>query len=188
MLLPFGLILLVLDRTTHASLLPRQTGTTSLFSNGSASSISATITGSPQIEPSLSSSNISPTSNSPIGQNNGGCCVIMGNRVALDIWYNKSLEVTVATVITQYLQYNDTVRTSLLTITNNASTTSGAWKTGTYGNYGLTIPGVPTDLVRSDMVGYAQTVLGYETAVSQGGTTMYAILPHHTNVNLLTLR
>lgn len=184
MLLPFGLVLLVLDRYTYASLLPRQTGTTSHISNSSASSTSATITNSPQI------ASISPTSHSPIGQDNGDCCVIIADRVALDIWYNNSLEVTVATVITQYLQYNDTVRTSLLTVTNNASRTSSAWKTGTYGgnNYGFTIPGVPRHLVRPDVVGYAQTVIGYDTAITQNGMTMYANLLRYTNVNLLTLR
>jgi hypothetical protein len=190
MLLPFGLVLLVLDQYTYASLLARQTRTTSHISNSSASSTSATITNSPQIALSLLPSSISSTSHSPIGEDNGDCCVIIADRVALDIWYNKSLEVTVATVITQYLQYNDTVRTSLLTVMNNASRTSGAWKIGTYGNhdYGFTIPGVPLDLVRSEIVGYAETVIGYDTAITQNGMTMYANLLLYTNANLLTLR
>ena len=46
------------------------------------------------------------------------CCVLQPDDVGLDFWYTSYLERVVATVLTQYLQYDDTVLTSTTTISN----------------------------------------------------------------------
>lgn len=50
------------------------------------------------------------------------CCVVIPDGVGLDFWYTSSLEKVVATVLTQYLQYNNTVLTSTSTILNPNAT------------------------------------------------------------------
>jgi hypothetical protein len=52
------------------------------------------------------------------------CCVLQPDGVGLDFWYTSSLEKVIATVLTQYLEYNNTVLTSTTTINNPNATYS----------------------------------------------------------------
>jgi len=61
--------------------------------------------------------------------------VVYANNVDLNFWWNSSIEVTVATVITQYLQYNNTIIPSVITRHNNFTTVSTDVITYSFGNY-----------------------------------------------------
>jgi hypothetical protein len=157
MLLPFTLVLFALHSHVSANvLLPRQTS-----SPNSSTSRTASIT----------TSTLSPSSSI-----SADCCAIFASQVALDFWYNGSVEVILATVITQLIRYDNTVLTSLITVKNNASTSSGAWTTGDYDVGAVTIPGVPTDLVVYDEDGYDKTIVATGTALTWKGTIVFVIL------------
>ena len=55
-----------------------------------------------------------------------GCCYIRPEFVGLGEWYNTTVTATVATVITQYIQYNNTVVTTSTTVTNDTATNTQA--------------------------------------------------------------
>jgi hypothetical protein len=55
-----------------------------------------------------------------------GCCYIWPQFVGLGQWYTRSVTATVATVITQYIQYNNTVVTTSTTYFNETATRTDA--------------------------------------------------------------
>jgi hypothetical protein len=152
MFLPFAIIILVLESQVFASIHKRQNSSTT----------SATHSASKTTSPASSSSS------------HGDCCAIIANGVGLNIWYNKSVEITVATIVTQLLHYDNTVITSLHTVTNNAS---ASWTAGEYPAGELTVSGVPTDLVATeDDGGYEATSIATDTGVTFDGTIVFVIL------------
>jgi len=54
------------------------------------------------------------------------CCYIWPKFVGLGEWYTSSVTATVATVITQYIQYNNTVVTTSTTVYNETATQTQA--------------------------------------------------------------
>jgi hypothetical protein len=154
MLLSISIIALVLKSNALANIQPRQNGST------------GTSTSHTSITTKTTSSSPSTTY--------GDCCAVIANGVGLDLWYNSSVEITVATIITQIIQYDNTAITSLHTITNNASTSSGGWTFGEYSVGALTVSGVPSDLVYSGGEGnYAATMIATDTAITFDGTIVF---------------
>ncbi|KAI9711698.1 MAG: hypothetical protein M1820_001842 [Bogoriella megaspora] len=73
------------------------------------------------------------------------CCVVRVNSVRFNYWWSTSYEVTVATVITNYVQYRDTVLLGNVTTVYNHSATSDLYGASHF----RLLPGVPTDLASS---------------------------------------
>ncbi|KAI9659022.1 MAG: hypothetical protein M1821_001982 [Bathelium mastoideum] len=96
----------------------------------------ATITSTPASSSGLQNATNPATTPSPT------CCAVAGDGVALNLWWTSSLEVTVATVITNYIQYNNTVLPGNMTTIYNHNATSDLY--GFYSIYSLS--GVPTTL------------------------------------------
>ncbi|KAK5015596.1 hypothetical protein LTR16_003293 [Cryomyces antarcticus] len=124
MITSFAFILLSLTKTrVMAEIFPRQTG----IGPSSIMFTSTTITPSP-----------APTT--PAAQT---CCEIWQQRVFLNDWYRSSYNHTIATILTQYIQYDDTLITTT-TIMRGADNT-------VYGQYapyvGFSLPGVPNNLL-----------------------------------------
>jgi hypothetical protein len=154
MFLPFAIIILVLQNRVFAGILPREANSTTTTTSRSTSKTSS----------SLSSSSSSQ----------GDCCAVLANGVGLELWYTGSVEITVATIVTQIIHYNNTVVTSLHTVTNNVSQ---SWTTGEYAAGELTISGLPTNLVsNADGGGYEATTIATDTALTFDGTIVFVII------------
>ncbi|KAI9685582.1 MAG: hypothetical protein M1822_004440 [Bathelium mastoideum] len=117
------------------------------------------------------------------------CCEVIATSVAFNEWWTSSYEVTVATVITTYLQYDDKLIPANSTTIYNTSATSvilgGDITTDLYGLFldfpGLSgplppefyppiLPGVPTDLAPNDL---AQ---GYDgTSILKGTEAVFTV-------------
>jgi hypothetical protein len=80
------------------------------------------------------------------------CCYIWPKFIGLGQWYNSSVTATVATVITQYLQYNNTVVTTSTTVYNASAT-------GTYA-LGLQY------LLTNDVYGFVKPLNATSTEIS----------------------
>jgi hypothetical protein len=94
----------------------------------------------------------------PTGGSGTLCCAVRPNFVGLGQWASTTVTATVATVITQYLQYNNTVVTSTTTVTNSSATGTEALD----------------DLVTQDyccIYDHTQAVLG--TTTTTAGLTLY---------------
>ncbi|WPH02244.1 Hypothetical protein R9X50_00510000 [Acrodontium crateriforme] len=112
-----------------------------------------------------------PSMNSTIATGNptiGTCCFMSARYVGVNTWYSKHVEVTVATVITTWLQYSNTLIPANST-TISINTTAPA--PGRY-TYGSSIAGLPTtipgNLLPSSASSYGCTIIGEhgETAVT----------------------
>ncbi|KAF2814038.1 uncharacterized protein BDZ99DRAFT_473163 [Mytilinidion resinicola] len=90
------------------------------------------------------------------------CCLIVPQTVGLNFWWNQSLTITYATVLTQYLQYNNTVILNTTTI-YNASATQGLV--------------VPTDIIPGYLL-YSETFFDIGTTIDLTTTTLTYPTPY----------
>ncbi|KAK4992338.1 hypothetical protein LTR66_006296 [Elasticomyces elasticus] len=93
-------------------------------------------------------------------------CTLSVDGVGFNSWWSTHLEITVATVVTQYLQYNNTVIAGNKTTLFNTNASS-IYNTH-YANLGPSwIPGLPTDLLEGlTQAYYAETIIAPGTAAS----------------------
>ncbi|KAF2500081.1 hypothetical protein BU16DRAFT_556569 [Lophium mytilinum] len=97
-----------------------------------------------------------------IAPSGASCCLIVPQDVGLNFWWNQSLTITYATVLTQYLQYNNTVILNTTTI-YNASATQG--------------PVVPTDIIPGYLI-YSETFFDIGTTIDLNTTTLTYPTPY----------
>ena len=123
-----------------------------------------------------SSSTIPATSSVPYNTNIS-CCNIVVNLVALNFWYTKPVEVVNEILVTEYLQYNNTVITTTSTQYPNRTydfPTTSLFALGVTG-LGTPYPGVPTDLVASYEGDYQATLAGVSTIYTDDYTTVWVL-------------
>jgi hypothetical protein len=105
------------------------------------------------------------------------CCQVYAIDAGLNSWYTDStVQVIQETIVTQYLQYNNTIiPTATVTITNSSA--ANAMVTIDPGSgAGYTVPGIPTDLAGTpNPTGYYLSIVLTETQQDFGYTTVYVI-------------
>lgn len=98
------------------------------------------------------------------------CCYVYPAQVGLNKWYrNSTVEYVHGTIITKYLQYNNTViPTATITVPNTTTVFLNA------ANTPLNLPGIPNDLAASGSGPdrYIRSVLLTETEYKDGLTVM----------------
>jgi hypothetical protein len=92
----------------------------------------------------------------PTGEIGSPCCYIWPKFVGLGEWYNKSITATVATVVTQFLQYNNTIVKTSTTVFNESAMGTRA--------LGLQF------LLENDIYGFVRPLTATKTVIS--GTTL----------------
>lgn len=122
---------------------------------------------------SVSYSNDTATITSSASLPGRTCCEIWAGSVALHSWYNSSYAFTDETIITQYLQYNNTVVTKTVTQHANTSVSYGIFP----GDLGVDpiLPGIPTDLILFEDGDYGATAVQQGTVFSNNVTSMLDI-------------
>lgn len=98
------------------------------------------------------------------------CCEIWAGFVALHLWYNSSYVLTDKTIITEYLQYNNTIVTA--TTTQHASSPIQYGSFPADGDWLPSFSGIPTNLIDYDPGDYAATEVQTETFFSNNITSM----------------
>lgn len=116
--------------------------------------------------------NLNATTTSNVYPSPSLCCYLDSFGVGLVLWWTSSVEITVATVSTIVYQYDNTAVTSFKTIKANSTQ---SLPTGVFNNFGsITINGVPTDIVGSQLAGYeADTTLMTGTEFTDPYGTVY---------------
>lgn len=151
--------------TNSSTYLPESTSTLP----PSSSSFSPTISSSPGL---LSASSSASSTTTPANFTAINCCAVYVNFVALNFWYNATYEYVEKTIITEYIQYNNTVVPTTTTVDSNSSVSLGVYPAldNTKGLVFLT--GIPTDLVGVSDYGYEGSALDQGSVYVDNFTTM----------------